>query len=52
MENELTRIAKDVRSGALPREEISSFISWAFRKIFWICIAIIGVGVVLFWLAG
>ena len=42
-------ILKDVKSGALPAEEIPGFIAWGIRKHFWLFFAvlIIGCGVVL-----
>jgi len=42
-------ILKDVKSGALPAEEIPGFIAWWIRKHFWLflVVLIIGCGVIL-----
>jgi hypothetical protein len=38
--SELSKIGRDIRSGALPLNEIPGFIAWAFRKIAWLLIGL------------
>ena len=42
--NEISRIAADIRAGALGREDLFPFLAWLFRKVFWVCFAVIVIG--------
>lgn len=39
--NEFRAILEDVRTGALPPEEIPGFLAWMFRKAAWASLAVI-----------
>lgn len=46
--SEFLNILKDIRSGALPVNEIPGFIVWSFRKTVWLWMAIAILLVILF----
>jgi len=37
---ELFNILKDIKSGALPLNEIPGFLAWSFRKTIWLWLAV------------
>jgi len=48
MLKELARIISDIKSGALPWNEIPSFVLWLIGRSFWLWIGIICIGFGLF----